>query len=165
MKRTPLSFLIIPLLLLFVGCGQADSGTPKYTQEDTYLVIDGAQYRCGGNIDAVIAALGDGYAYAEGRSCDYDGMDKTFIYPVAEFYTWPLEGGDIVNEIYTQDPAVTTSRGIAVGAGAPDVLAAYGSDCEDTGWQLIYTQADSPALCFDLEDGIVRAISLTMQPS
>ena len=164
MKQIRLAFLIIIPLVLLAGCGQGGSTAPQYTQEDTYLLAAGVQYRCGTNIETVIAALGEGYEYAEGRSCDYDGMDKTFIYPVAEFYTWPLQDGDIINEIYTKDTGVSTSRGITVGAAAADVRAAYGEDCEDTGWQLIYTLADSPALCFDLEDGVVIAVSLTMQP-
>lgn len=164
MKRMLRLLVAAVLLLTVAGCGADAPDEPGFTQDDLYLSIDGKSFRCHDNIESVIALLGEDYEYAQARSCDYDGLDKTFRYDVAEFYTWPMEDGDVVNEIYSNSPDASTSRGIATGASREDVLAAYGEDCEDTGWQLIYRLPDQPALCFDLEDGVVSAICLTLQP-
>ena len=102
------------------------------------------------------------YEYSEGKSCDYDGLDKTFFYEEVEFYTWPMSAGDLINEIYSTSPTVTTSKGIAVGAAKEDVLAAYGEGAEDTGYQLIYS-ADGGSLSFDLEDDVVTAVYIAVQ--
>lgn len=158
------SALYLPILLaaflLLAGCGQATSS--GFKTEDIYLNIDGGKYRCDTNIQEVIATLGDNYEYSEARSCDYDGLDKKFFYDIAEFYTFPLEEGDMINEIYTQSPLVTTSKGLSVGVSRDDVLAAYGNECDDTGYQLVYQlPEDDDSLCFDLENGLVTAIYIT----
>jgi len=169
MKKTVLYLFLVAALLFTSGCGQADSPAPGFTREDLYLNIDGAQYRCNINIETVISGLGSDYEYSEAMSCDYDGLDKTYIYETAEFYTWPMPDGDLVNEVYTESPAVSTSKGISVGATREEVLAAYGEHFEDANSLLVYRlsdsrePADSAALCFDLEDGMVRAIFITMQ--
>ena len=170
MKRIFLLLIAVAALIMTAGCGQDNSSAAGFTQEDLYLDIEGTPYRLNMTIETVIANLGADYAYSEGRSCDYDGLDKKFIYEIAEFYTWPMPEGDLVNEIYTQSPAVSTSKGIAVGATKEDVLVGYGEECEDTGFELIYRLPDSdqtPArgsLCFDIEDGVVKAIYITAQP-
>ena len=163
MKRAFL-WVTLFLMLFAYGCSQPATSAPGFADADLVLTIGEEEYRCRDNIESVIAKLGDGYEYAEGRSCDYDGLDKTFIYEVAEFYTWPLGDGDIVNEVYTQSAEVNTSKGIAVGDSKQDVLAAYGGGCEDSGWQLIYRSESGVSLCFDLDGDVVTAISLTAVP-
>ena len=114
----------------------------------------------------VIEALGDGYQYAEGRSCDYDGLDKTYTYPEATFYTNPLAEGDLLEEIYSQSGEVSTSKGIKVGSSRADVLAAYGGPTDQDDWLLLYRAGEgpgNPALCFEIEDGAVAAIFLTVK--
>lgn len=44
----------------------------------------------------VIDTMGEDYDYAEGKSCAYDGLDKTYGYEMAAFYTNSLKAGDIV---------------------------------------------------------------------
>jgi hypothetical protein len=165
MKNIYLLISLLVTLLLAAGCRQASPA--GFSQEDLYLELGGEQFRLSMNIENVIAELGDGYEYAEGLSCDYDGLDKTYLYESAEFYTWPLADGDLVNEIYSASNAIATSKGISVGAAKADVLAAYGENCEDTGYQLIYRLTDggeTGALCFDLENDIVSAVYITAQP-
>ena len=70
----------------------------------------------------------------------------------------------MVTEIYTQDPSVTTSKGLAVGATREEVIAAYGQPDEDDGYTLIYrlsNEVGEPSLCFDLDGDQVMAIFLT----
>ena len=157
-----LALLALSLLLL-TGCagGQQAAG---FSQSDLVLTVAGETFDCDTPIEAVVAALGEDYGYAEGRSCAYDGLDKTYTYEDATFYTNPLEEGDIVTEIYTQSPQVTTSKGLVVGATRQQVEAAYGPPTQEDGYTLYYRvseQAGEPVLCFDLEGDTVYAIYLT----
>lgn len=163
MKRSIFLAMAIIVLAATVACGEADRPAAGFGPEDLYLDVGEAQYRLGTNIETVLAHLGEGYEYSEGISCDYDGLDKAFLYEDVEFYTWPMPEGDLVNEIYSQSPRVATSRGLAVGAAKKDVLAAYGEGAEDTGYQLLYS-AEGGALCFDLENDVVTAVSITSRP-
>lgn len=151
--------------LLFSGCGGNASAAPRFTAEDFYLTIGGAEYRTGMDIDTVISRMGTAYEYAEAKSCDYDGLDKTFLFEAAEFYTYPTQEGDVVNEIYSASPAVSTSKGLAVGSTKEEVLDGYGGNCRDTGGQLVYTLPDAQgALCFEMESDVVTAVFVTVRP-
>ena len=96
-------------------------------------------------------------------------LDKTFTYEEATFYTNPMERGDTVSEIYTENTDVTTSKGITVGATKDEVLAAYGDSAEDAGNMLIYRgdgqmgTAEGAALCFEMQGDTVAAIFLTLE--
>lgn len=149
------------LMLLLSGCS---SGQGSFSVDDLSLTVEGQSFDCETNIETVINALGEDYTYAEGRSCAYDGLDKTYAYSMAEFYTNPLPEGDIVTEIYTVDPSVTTTKGLGIGATRDEVVAAYGKPDEDDGYTLYYRVSDEagePALCFDLDGDTVTAITLT----
>lgn len=163
MKRFPLLILLLALALL-AGCGQAS--TAGFSEGDLYLNVDGNTYKCRDDIETVLAGLGGGYDYAEGKSCNYDGLDKTYTFPEATFYTNPLAEGDLLNEIYTEDASVTTSKGLAVGAQRADVLAAYGEPAQQDSYLLLYRASDeigAPALCFELDGEAVTAIYLTLE--
>ncbi|WP_195282403.1 hypothetical protein [Harryflintia acetispora] len=163
MRRFLAVFCAVAVFSL-AGCsGQTIAG---FSENDLLLKIDGSAYRCRDSIETVVADLGDGYEYAEGKSCNYDGLDKTYTYENATFYTNPLPEGDLINEIYTESAAATTSRGIAVGAGKADVLAAYGEPAGQDAAILIYRLSEEigqPSLCFELEGDRVSAIFLTME--
>ena len=158
-------FLLIALaaVLLTSACGREATVSPGFSDEDLYLNISGERYELKVNIDSVITALGSDYAYSEAISCDYDGLDKVFIYDIAQFYTFPLPEGDLVSEIYTDNSNVSASRGICIGALSDEVLAAYGAG-EDTGYQIIYRTTGGNSLCFDIENSTVTAIYITTQP-
>lgn len=154
--------LLLTVLLLACGCSQKPAA--GFTAEDLQLSVDGTAYRCGTQIETVIAGLGEDYEYAEGKSCAYDGLDKTYTYPTVEFFTNPLSDGDMVSEIYTESDTVTTSKAIAVGATKAEVLAAYGTATKDANNMLIYRLPDvQESLCFELENDAVVAIFLTME--
>jgi hypothetical protein len=153
-------FAAIILIFTAAGCTGGTSSSPGITEQDLFLYIDGAPYRLGINIESVIADFGGGYKYAEARSCDYDGLDKTFIYEMAEFYTFPLSNGDMVSEVYSDNPLASTSKGIRVGSSKEEVLKAYGSDGEYDGYQLIYA-LEGGSLCFDLDGGAVTGFYVT----
>lgn len=161
MKRMlPLALAV--LLMLATGCSQKPA--EGFAGDDLQLLVEDTAYQCGTKMETVTQQLGNGYAYAEGKSCAYDGLDKTYTYPVVTFFTNPLADGDTVSEIYTESEAVTTSKGIAVGASKSEVTAAYGTATEDANNMLIYRLPDTQAaLCFELEEDAVAAIFLTIE--
>lgn len=149
---------------LLGGCsGRQDAA---FAEGDLMLNVNGKPYLCRTDIKTIIADLGEGYEYAEGKSCNYDGLDKTYTYQTATFYTNPLPEGDLLSEIYSESDSVTTSKGITVGADKADVLAAYGEPAEQDATIMIYRiseETGNPTLCFELEGDSVSAIFLTLE--
>lgn len=153
------------LLTALSGCsGQSAAG---FSQKDLALTVAGKEYHTRDSIEAVIEALGEDYRYAEGKSCNYDGLDKTYAYDEATFYTNPLEEGDLLSEIYSKNPDTVTSKGIGPGSSKNQVLAAYGDPAEADEDLLIYRAEEGPSvpsLCFELENDTVTAVFLTVDP-
>ena len=141
MRKRIFAALLAAALLLCAGCG-GQKNAPGFGEEDLTLTVGGNTYRIQDNIETVLSQLGDGYEYSEGRSCAYDGLDKTYIYPAAEFYTHPLPEGDLIGEIYSKSGEASTSKGIKVGSQEPG----------------------NPALCFEMEGDAVYALQLTAEP-
>lgn len=163
MKKLAICLAVLCLVLSGYG-GQPAAG---FSESDLALTVAGKEYHTRDNIETVIEALGDGYQYAEGKSCDYDGLDKTYTYETATFYTNPLAAGDLLAEIYSSSPDTVTSKGIKAGSSKADVLAAYGDPTEQDDYLLIYRASEevgSPALCFELEGDTVTAVFLTVDP-
>lgn len=157
-----LTLLLTGMLLLTAGCSQKPA--VGFTDADLILNIGDTAYRCGTTMETVLDQLGDGYQYAEGKSCAYDGLDKTYTYEAVEFFTNPLAEGETVSEIYTESEIVTTSKAIAVGATKAEVIAVYGAASKDANNMLIYRLSEAQAaLCFELEEDTVAAIFLTME--
>ena len=149
-------------MLIFAGCGQQSQA--GFSKTDLLLNISGTPYHVGVNIQTALDTMGDGYEYAEGKTCAYDSVDKTYTYDNATFYTNPLSQGDIISEIYTESQAVSTSRGIAIGSSKEEVVAAYGAATQDDGNLLIYRLPDTQgALCFEMENDAVIAIFITTE--
>lgn len=157
------ALLLSLLLLALAGCG--GTAAPGFSEADLVLAVSGQEYRCRDDIRTVIARLGEGYQYAEGKSCNYDGLDKTYTYPAATFYTNPLPEGDMLSEIYSESGEAATSKGITIGSKKSDVTAAYGQPTGEDDFLLLYRAAENgPALCFELENDAVIAIFLTVEP-
>ena len=164
MKKLALCLAALCLLALSGCAGQQAAG---FSENDLVLSVAGKEYHTRDNIDTVMVALGDGYEYAEGKSCDYDGLDKTYTYPEATFYTNPLAEGDLLAEIYSESSEFSTSKGISPGASKADVLAAYGEPAEQDEYLLIYRASEgpgAPSLCFELEGDTVFAVFLAVDP-
>lgn len=158
-------YLATLCLLAFSGC--AGQQTAGFGEHDLALTVGGKEYHTRDNIETVIETLGDGYEYAEGKSCDYDGLDKTYTYPEATFYTNPLAEGDLLAEIYSESPETSTSKDISPGASKTDVLAAYGEPADQDDYLLVYRASEgpgAPALCFELEGDTVLSVFLTVDP-
>ena len=97
--------LAAALTVSLSGCsGSSTSADASFSDSDLILNIGGDSYPCAVGIDTVTGALGEDYEYAEGLSCAYDGLDKTFTYEEATFYTNPMERGDTVKYEWMRIP-------------------------------------------------------------
>lgn len=167
MKKMMVHILsMVVLLSCLAGCNTNDSSA--LSANDFQLNINGKSYETGADIQTVIGELGSEYEYSDGLSCAYDGLDKTYVYDMATFYTNPLSQGDIVVEIYTDNPSVSTSKGVIVGMTKEEVISAYGEGTEDTGNLLLYripqnNGTSSGSLCFEIDSGEVDAIFITTE--
>lgn len=149
------SFCICAVLLLS-GCGAPDS--VEASAGSAYEFRSGeASVAVGGDMAALLAALGEPKSYFEAPSCAFEGLDKTYTYPGFVVTTQPEGEKDIVNSIILSDDTVTTPEGVYIGCSPDDVRAAYGEPAGTTDTALTYTRGGT-ALCFILENGRVCSI-------
>lgn len=162
-----LSFLLALLIVLsFAACGAEKSGA--FSAKDICLTVNGKTVTVDLSVSELLAALGDGYEYAEAVSCVYEGMDKTYTYPDAVVYTYPDGGTEHLMELYCSGGDVKTSRGIAIGSSRADVIAAYGEPTSEFGITVSYELAADgdmlPAsLYFLIRGDAVQAIAITAE--
>ncbi len=160
-------WIVLPALALLAAltaCGG------ELSAAEPVLSLGGEQIDvASASVDDALAALGDGYEYAEAVSCVYDGMDKTYTYPDAVVYTYPDGATDRLMEIYCTGGDVETPAGVAIGDTRDKVVETYGDGFTEAGATLAYEQTpesedDEPAsLYFELEGGKVTAIGATAE--
>lgn len=155
--------VVLLLLLVFSGC----SGKTAQTVEPA-LTVSGTEITGETAVEDVLALLGEEYEYYEAISCVYDGMDKTYTYEDCIVYTYPMEDGDHLMELYCTGDDVS-AQGIAVGASRDDVIETFGDGYSEEGAMLIYSLEPSssnnaPAsLYFELADDTVTAVAMTTE--
>jgi len=130
--------------------GQQASDSYSFTYSGTKLVINT-------DIKNALASLGEPTKYYESESCAYQGLDKTYTYPLFTVYTYPSGTGDMISSIELKADAVSTEEGIKIGSSKEDVIAAYGNDYEEKGSVIKYKKGDS-ILSFVFADGSVNGI-------
>jgi len=146
----------------------ADAGSAlvagQFTEDDLIFVFGGKQFRLNSDAALLIAALGSEYGVTTADSCVYDGEDKQFDFENLSIYTYPIEGKDMIDEVYVFGGDYTTSKGIGLGSTLDEVKAQYG-DGEQVGSEYVYAlsgdakDVKSPKLTFELEDDVVVGIS------
>ncbi len=136
-----------------------------FGEKDMIFVNDGVEYPISTPAQPLLEAFGDGYEEIVADSCLYDGYDKQFIYDFATINTYPIEGADMIDEIYIYGGDFVTNRGIALGDTLEMVIEAYGEGGFEEGSSYVYAlsgdQEDnaSQRLFFDLTDGVITGIS------
>lgn len=141
---------------------------PGFFGDDLLIDIDGLMVHPGMDIKEVIAKLGEDYEYSEAISCAYDGMDKTFIYPGVEFYTYPDGKTDRLSEITLIDETYATFGKLRVGCTEEEIKAVYGDKGFTEGIVLHYTEAGDPdesgytSLYFVMENGAAESIGVAI---
>ena len=154
------------------GSGAAPQENDKreagFSEKDLEINIGGIDIKLGTNIKEITGRLGDDYDFSEAISCAYDGMDKTFIYPGLELYTYPEKEDDFLFEATLVDDTYSTSAGIAVGATEEEIRAVYGESCFKEGLVLRYNLSNNPdnlnepSIYFIIEDGKAAMIGIAL---
>lgn len=156
MKKCFIYLLLVAMVLSFVAC--KENNNPTGEEGKTYTFTSGTtKIAVHADVSPIVAALGQWLDYAESPSCAFEGLDKIYIYPGFEIYTYPMEGKDLVNMIRLYDDTVATEKGIRIGATKDAVTAAYGTpdQASDTG---ITYEAVGMYLQFSLKDDVVTDI-------
>lgn len=166
MKKIVPLLLAVLILLSCAACGAEKAGS--FSAGDICLTVNGKTVTVDLSVSELLAALGDGYEYAEAVSCVYEGMDKTYTYPDAVVYTYPDGDTERLMELSCSGGDVKTSRGITIGSSRADVIAAYGEPTSEFGITMSYELAADgdmlPAsLYFLIRSDTVQEIAITAE--
>jgi hypothetical protein len=140
----------------------------KYDESDLELEIKDFRATLGTDVNEVIASLGKGYQYSEAISCAYNGMDKTYIYPGVEFYTYPDGNKDYLLEVILVDDTYSTASGLKVGCTEEEIVKAYGKNYFTEGIVMRYNLSNDPnktgepSLYFVMEDGVATSLGIAL---
>ena len=143
----------------------AEDMSGPFNENDMIFVYNGVSYPISTEAQPLLDVFGSDYEEITAPSCSFDGEDKQFIYDFATVYTYPMDGVDLINEIYVYDGDFTTSRGISLGDILDDVIEAYGEGGFEDGSSYVYALSGEPddmqsqRLYFELTDGVVSGIS------
>ncbi|MBT3318873.1 MAG: hypothetical protein HN948_00465 [Clostridia bacterium] len=189
MKKISIVIVIVMLAAVFTGCGApaptvtqdntANEEAPideavEETQEEDFgpfnendltFVHEGVQYPISTPAKPLLDLFGTDFEEIVAPSCSFVGEDKQFIYDFATVYTYPMDGVDLINEVYIYGGDFVTGRGIALGDTLEMVIEAYGEGGFEDGESYVYAvggdpdDATSPRLYFDITDGVVSGIS------
>jgi hypothetical protein len=174
--RWMLYLIVIALVWTLGACGaqqaaSEDSGSTAdasaamgtFSEADLTFVLDGVSYPLNSDAAPLLQAFGPDYDLTAATSCRYVGEDKMFKYDFATVNTYPIEGKDMIDEIYIQDGDYTTAKGIGIGSTLEDVKAAYGDGGFDTDGAYTYLLSGDlnnkkcPQLYFEILDDEVVA--------
>jgi hypothetical protein len=156
-------------LAIMAGCsGTPTTTAPTQTTAGTTAAAKGYTFTFKGSVIAVAApaapileSLGDPINYFEAPSCAFQGLDKIYTYAGMEFQAYTENEVDYIYSISVLDDTVETPEGIALGASADDVKAAYGTGFTESTNQLLYTK-DNCQLKFVFEDNELVSVEYTL---
>ena len=156
MKKILIYLLLAAPVLSFAACKKEDAAPEK--QEKVYTFTTGTtKIAINADVAPILTALGAWIDYDESTSCAFVGLDKIYVYPGFEIYTYPMEEKDFVHTIRLYDDTVATEKGIRVGSTKDAVTAAYGTPDQALDTHLTY-EAKGMYLQFSLENGVVTSI-------
>lgn len=166
MKKVFIAVLALVLALSLAACGAR--GPAAFSEKDLSLSVNGKAITAATDVQEILAALGDGYDYAEAVSCVYEGLDRTYSYEDCVLYTYPDGESERLMELSCFGGEVKTSRGVALGDTRAAVVAAYGEPTSELGSTISYelsAQGDNlpAALHFLIRGDAVEEITLTAE--
>lgn len=137
----------------------------EFKQEDLVFVIENKKFPLNTDVASLLEAFGTEYTLTTAPSCVYDGEDKEFAYSFVVIFTYPLEGKDLIDEIYITDSNYETSKGIKIGSTLEEIKKQYGSLGFNVDSSYVYVLSGdindlkSPKLYFDIADEKVIGFS------
>ncbi len=137
---------------------QAAQPAGALTEEDFVVDINGVAVKLGDDMSSLEPNLGEPDSYETAKSCMGAGEDKVYEYGGITIYTYPIDGVDIVSAIEFAGEEVLPA-GIGVGSTRDEVIAAYGSDCEEDEYSMTYELGDK-TLGIELDGDSVSFIEI-----
>jgi len=157
-----LSIILVALMLLLVGCGNAESPSKETSKDNIeakgYIFqIKGVDIAIHAEVAPILEGLGEHNGYFEAASCAFPGLEKTYTYSGFELNTYESDEGDRVASISFLDDTVSTKEGIALYSSLDELLEAYGDDyTESLG---LYTYVlDQSKISFLVENDEITSI-------
>ena len=171
------SAVILSMALSAAACSSGGVEDPEMIGGQTTISVENNGNEGGGNVlgdfgftysgvkitmnadsAPILSALGDDYSYFESDSCAYQGMDKIFTFPHFAIYTYPDGDKDMVSSVEFKTDAVATEEGIRIASSTrDDVIAAYGSDFQESDGIMKYTRGNC-VISFKIEDNAVAGV-------
>lgn len=109
------------------------------------------------DMSGILDQLGEPNSSYEQPSCAAQGIARIYTWPGFEIETYPDGDVDRIACIVLKDDSVATPEGIDLSMDKEDIIAAYGSDYEESETGMVY-EKDGRKLCFILEDGGISSI-------
>ncbi len=126
MKKTITLLLTLAMLFCIVSCSET-KGAYTFTYNGNKIAIDE-------KAESTLAAIGTPVTSQELGTCGIGEKDKLFVYKDFRIMTYQMDGVDYFYQIELLTDQVVTEEGIAIGAAADAVSAAYGTpETSDTG--------------------------------
>jgi hypothetical protein len=119
------------------GGSEKQEDTPR-EKEGYFFEYNGVQIGINDEAAPILEVLGEPMHYFEAPSCAFEGMDKIYSYSGFEFTTYTKDNVDYIASIVFLDDTVTTREGITLNATLEDIVAAYGSEYENSFNQYSY---------------------------
>ena len=109
------------------------------------------------DMSGILEQLGEPNSSYEQPSCAAQGIAKIYTYSGFEIETYPDGDKDLIACIVLKDDSVATSEGIDLSMTKEDIIAAYGSDYEESETSMVY-EKDGTKLCFILDGDDISSI-------
>lgn len=173
-------------ICLFAGCGGKDAAattdqakensseadaaadlveeTEESKQNEQEQTIAGYVFESNGltftvdmDMAGILEQLGEPNSSYEQPSCAAQGIAKIYTYSGFEIETYPDGDTDLIACIVLKDDSVATSEGIDLSMTKEDIIAAYGSDYEESETSMVY-EKDGTKLCFIFDGDDISSI-------
>lgn len=109
------------------------------------------------DMSSIVDALGEPDSYFEQPSCAAQGIAKIYTYSGFQIETYPDGEQDLIASIILKDDSVSTPEGIDLSMTKDDIIAAYGSDYQETDKSITY-ENNGTKLCFILNGEDIASI-------
>ena len=111
----------------------------------------------------ILSGLGDPKGTHEEKSCAFDGMDVTYMYPGFDLITAKKDGESVetVSQVVLRDDTVETPEGVYIGGTAADVEKAYNTTVGDA--NNVKLNKGNCDLLFIFKDGVVSSIQYAVK--
>lgn len=118
--------LILLAAILLSGCGAQK--TVMIPGSHFTALREGTEIALGAPAGPVLDVLGAPFGYAESKSANYSGVEKTYRFSGLSLRTYPSDDGDRILGVQITGTTAQTREGITIGASADQVRACYGPD-------------------------------------